>query len=61
MTIRGEELTVPEAIQRQVVHAAYHVGQIVYLARHASSKSGWKSVSMPEGSSENAKEQYKTL
>ena len=64
VTIRGEELTVPEAIQRQVVHAAYHVGQIVYLARHASSKSGWKSVSMPKapkGSSESAKGQYKTL
>ncbi len=61
VTIRGEALTVPEAIQRQVVHVAYHVGQIVYLARHSSAKSGWKSVSIPKESSENAKGGYKTL
>ena len=61
VTIRGEELTVPEAIQRQLVHAAYHVAQIVYLSRHASSKSGWKSLSIPKGGSENAEGQYKKL
>ena len=36
VVIRGEEHTVPEAIQRQIVHASYHIGQIVYLARHVS-------------------------
>jgi hypothetical protein len=48
--IRGEEHTVPEAIQRQIVHTAYHVGQIVFLAKHVSSDR-WKSLSIPRGGS----------
>lgn len=48
--IRGEEHTVPEAIQRQIVHTAYHVGQIVFLAKHVSSGQ-WKSLSIPRGRS----------
>src|SRR5512145_1510109 len=32
--IRGEDHTVPQAIQRQIVHSAYHVGQIVLLSKH---------------------------
>ncbi len=31
--IRGEEHGVPEAIQRQIVHTAYHVGQLVVVRR----------------------------
>ncbi|MGH9391815.1 MAG: DUF1572 family protein, partial [Vicinamibacteria bacterium] len=42
--IRGEELSVPQAIQRQLVHTAYHVGQIVLLAKHLGSKH-WTSLS----------------
>lgn len=34
VTIRGEPHTVIGAVQRQVSHYAYHVGQIVYLAKH---------------------------
>ena len=34
VTIRGEAHTVLQAIQRQLTHYAYHVGQIVFLARH---------------------------
>ncbi|MDB4869415.1 MAG: hypothetical protein JWL97_419 [Gemmatimonadales bacterium] len=45
--IRGEELLVVEALNRSVTHAAYHVGQIVYLARHFAS-SDWKSLSIPK-------------
>jgi hypothetical protein len=48
--IRGEEHTVPQAIQRQIVHTAYHVGQIVFLAKHVSSDQ-WKSLSIPKGRS----------
>src|SRR6266513_1710966 len=45
--IRGEEMLVVEALNRSVTHAAYHVGQIVYLARHFASPN-WKSLSIPK-------------
>jgi hypothetical protein len=48
--IRGEELLVVEALNRSVTHAAYHVGQIVYLARHFASPN-WKTLSIPKGRS----------
>lgn len=48
VTIRGRPLTVFEAILRQVSHYAYHVGQIVLLARLF--KGGrWQSLSIPRG------------
>ncbi|MFL5553658.1 MAG: DUF1572 family protein [Gemmatimonadaceae bacterium] len=42
--IRDEELVVVEALNRSITHAAYHVGQIVYLARHFASPN-WTSLS----------------
>jgi hypothetical protein len=48
--IRGEELLVVEALNRSVTHVAYHVGQIVYLARHFASPN-WKTLSIPKGRS----------
>jgi hypothetical protein len=51
--IRGEELLVVEALNRSVTHAAYHVGQIVYLARHFASPD-WKTLSIPRGRSAEA-------
>jgi hypothetical protein len=51
VVIRGESLSVLEAINRQLTHYAYHVGQIVYLAKHYSGP-GWKSLSIPLGQSE---------
>ncbi len=56
--IRGEELSVPQAIQRQLVHTAYHVGQIVLLAKHLGSKN-WTSLSIPRGGSQTAPGAYK--
>lgn len=47
--IRNEPHTVIEAINRQLTHYAYHVGQIVYLARHWSED--WESLSIPKGKS----------
>ena len=49
--IRGEAHSVMQAINRQIVtHYAYHVGQIVYLAKHfAGSK--WNSLTVPRGKS----------
>jgi len=48
--IRGESHTAWQAIQRQLSHYSYHVGQIVLLAKHfAGSK--WRSLSIPKGRS----------
>ncbi|MBZ5573749.1 MAG: DUF1572 domain-containing protein [Acidobacteriia bacterium] len=54
VTIRGEPHTVLQAINRQLAHYAYHVGQIVFLAKHLRS-SEWKSLSIPRGKSEEFK------
>jgi len=56
VTIRGEPHTVLQAINRQLAHYAYHVGQIVFLAKHLRSGE-WKTLSVPRGKSEefNAK------
>jgi hypothetical protein len=48
--IRGEAFPVIEALNRSVTHTAYHVGQIVYLARHLAWPD-WKSLSIPKGKS----------
>jgi Protein of unknown function (DUF1572) len=51
VTIRDEAHTVMQAINRQVAHYAYHIGQIVLLAKHFRS-GDWKSLSIPRGKSE---------
>jgi hypothetical protein len=48
--IRGEAHTVVKAINRQMTHYGYHVGQIVFLAKHFKSKE-WKSLSIPRNRS----------
>lgn len=48
--IRNQEHTIPEAINRQMMHYAYHVGQIVYIGRMIKG-SDWKSLSIPKGDS----------
>jgi Protein of unknown function (DUF1572) len=52
VTIRGEPHTVLQAIDRQLTHCAYHVGQIVFLARHLAGPN-WKSLSIPKGKSKD--------
>ena len=44
--IRGEPHTLVQAINRQIAHAAYHAGQIVFLAKHLQSDT-WQSLSIP--------------
>jgi uncharacterized protein DUF1572 len=44
--IRGERHSVIQALDRQMTHHAYHVGQIVFLAKHFRSRD-WKTLSMP--------------
>lgn len=50
VTIRGVSLTVSEALTRSVAHVAYHVGQIVMLARIGSGEQ-WQWISIPRGES----------
>jgi hypothetical protein len=50
VTIRGEPLSVLQAINRQLTHYSYHVGQIVYVAKHYAASS-WRSLSIPRGKS----------
>jgi hypothetical protein len=50
VTIRGESHTIAEAINRQLTHYAYHIGQIVLLAKHFRS-SEWKTLSIPRNRS----------
>ncbi|HEX7252849.1 MAG TPA: DUF1572 family protein [Thermoanaerobaculia bacterium] len=51
VTIRGEPHTVIKAINRSLTHCAYHIGQIVFLAKHFAG-AGWQSLSVPKGKSE---------
>lgn len=50
VSIRGEPHTVMEAINRQLTHYSYHVGQIVLLAKHFAGE-GWQCLSIPRGRS----------
>ncbi len=51
VTIRGEPHSVLQAINRQLAHDVYHVGQIVFLAKHWKGAE-WKTLSVPKGQSE---------
>jgi hypothetical protein len=60
VTIRGEPFLVVEALNRSLTHTAYHVGEIVLLAKHFAG-ANWKSLSIPKGQSAQAmKGDYKT-
>ncbi len=50
VTIRGEAHSVMQAINRQASHYAYHVGQIVLLAKHLAHER-WQSLSVPRNRS----------
>ena len=47
VTIRSQPLTVVDAINRQMAHYSYHVGQIVYLGRWMKNLD-WESLSIPK-------------
>ena len=51
--IRGEAFLVQEAIERQVLHLAYHTGQIVLLAKAFTPE--WRSLSIPRGVDPNTR------
>lgn len=48
--IREQPHTVLEAIVRQHSHYAYHVGQLIYLAKHLKADR-WQTLSIPKGRS----------
>jgi hypothetical protein len=50
ITIRGEAHSVMQAINRQMAHYPYHVGQIVLLAKHFA-QDRWQSLSVPKNRS----------
>jgi hypothetical protein len=56
ITIRSQPLNVMDAINRQMAHYSYHVGQIVYLGRWMK-QSEWKSLSIPKNKSNEFNEQ----
>src|SRR5262249_44645270 len=58
VTIRREELLVLEALNRLASHTAYHVGQLVYLAKHFAG-TAWTSLTIPRGQSAKAIGAYK--
>lgn len=50
VTIRGQALKVHEALHRSLAHTAYHVGQMVHIAK-ALRGDAWRSLSIPRGQS----------
>ena len=49
--IRGEPHTVPQAVERQIAHYAYHAGQIQLIARIVHGNEGWVWNSVAPGQS----------
>jgi len=50
ITIRGEAHSVMQAMNRQIAHYSYHVGQIVLLAKHFAGDR-WQSLTIPRNKS----------
>lgn len=48
--IRNEAHTIMDAINRQMAHYAYHIGQIVFIAKMLKG-AHWKSLTIPKGKS----------
>ena len=46
--IRNQGHSIPEAVNRQMMHYAYHVGQMVYLGKMIKGDD-WQSLSIPKG------------
>lgn len=49
--IRGEQHSVVDAINRQLAHYPYHIGQIVFIGKMVAG-SKWQSLSIPKGNSQ---------
>jgi hypothetical protein len=51
IAIRGEAHSVMQAINRQVAHYSYHIGQLAFVARHYAG-ANWKSLTIPKKKSQ---------
>lgn len=49
VTIRGEAISVQQALVRALAHASYHIGQITYLSRWLNPNGNW--LTIPPGKS----------
>jgi hypothetical protein len=58
ITIRQQSLIVMDAINRQLAHYSYHVGQLVYLGKWLQGET-WQTLSIPKGSSQQFNERLK--
>lgn len=58
--IRGEEHTVLQAINRQLMHYSNHIGQIIFLAKHLRA-ADWQSLSIPRNRSVEFTTQVKAV
>jgi hypothetical protein len=56
--VRKEPFLVVEALNRSVTHTAYHVGQIVLLAKHFAG-TNWKTLTIARGKSAEVEVPYK--
>jgi hypothetical protein len=54
--IRGEPHSVPLAIHRGLAHSAYHIGQIIMIARILAGDQ-WETLTIPRGKSEQYNQQ----
>lgn len=50
VVIRGEKLSIIQALNRSMTHTAMHAGQIVFLAKHLRG-AHWRTLSIPRGQS----------
>jgi uncharacterized damage-inducible protein DinB len=57
VTIRGEEHTVLQALQRSLTHTIYHLGQINFLAKMFK-QDGWQWITVPPGQSKTHHKPY---
>ncbi len=56
--IRSEELLVVDAINRQLAHYPYHVGQIIYIGKMITA-GNWQNLSVAKGHSDQYNQQVK--
>ena len=56
VTIRGEDHSVPLAMSRSLGHCAYHVGQIMLVARILA-EDNWETITIARGASSNYNQQ----
>ena len=55
VAIRTEPHSVMQAINRQIAHYSYHIGQIVFLAKHSTAKvtGNWTALTVPRNKSKD--------